>query len=31
LRTDDLEHGEPMVLTATGATVMFTPFSEYPA
>ncbi|PRX43677.1 DNA gyrase subunit A [Prauserella shujinwangii] len=31
VRTDDAEHGEPMVVTATGATVKTTPFSEYPA
>jgi DNA gyrase subunit A len=31
VRTDDLEHGEPMVVTATGETVKVTPFAEYPA
>ncbi|MFE0027477.1 DNA topoisomerase (ATP-hydrolyzing) subunit A [Amycolatopsis sp. NPDC059021] len=31
VRTDDDEHGEPMVITATGASVKVTPFSEYPA
>ncbi|MEU6642517.1 DNA topoisomerase IV subunit A [Saccharomonospora sp. NPDC046836] len=31
IRTDDVEHGEPMVVTATGATVKMTPFAEYPA
>ncbi|NKQ54609.1 DNA topoisomerase IV subunit A [Amycolatopsis sp. K13G38] len=31
LRTDDPEHGEPMVVTATGTTVKMTPFAEYPA
>lgn len=31
LRTDDDEHGEPMVITATGVSVKVTPFSEYPA
>ncbi|WP_414940116.1 DNA gyrase/topoisomerase IV subunit A [Amycolatopsis sp. cmx-11-51] len=31
IRTDDAEHGEPMVVTATGASVKVTPFSEYPA
>ena len=31
IRTDDDEHGEPMVITATGASVKVTPFSEYPA
>jgi DNA gyrase subunit A len=30
VRTDDTEHGEPMVVTATGASVKLTPFSEYP-
>lgn len=30
VRTDDTEHGEPMVVTATGETVKVTPFSEYP-
>ncbi|WET80808.1 DNA topoisomerase 4 subunit A [Amycolatopsis sp. QT-25] len=31
IRTDDAEHGEPLVVTATGANVKVTPFSEYPA
>ncbi|MGC7096557.1 DNA gyrase/topoisomerase IV subunit A [Amycolatopsis lurida] len=31
LRTDDVEHGEPMVVTATGQSVKVTPFEEYPA
>ncbi|MEA5364314.1 DNA topoisomerase (ATP-hydrolyzing) [Amycolatopsis sp., V23-08] len=31
VRTDDDEHGEPMVITATGVSVKVTPFSEYPA
>jgi DNA gyrase subunit A len=31
LRTDDDEHGEPMVVTSTGLSVKVTPFSEYPA
>ncbi|MEU3271516.1 DNA topoisomerase IV subunit A [Saccharomonospora sp. NPDC006951] len=31
IRTDDEEHGEPMVVTATGASVKVTPFAEYPA
>ncbi|MGH3515843.1 MAG: DNA gyrase/topoisomerase IV subunit A [Haloechinothrix sp.] len=31
LRTDDAEHGEPMVVTVTGSSVKVTPFSEYPA
>ncbi len=31
VRADDAEHGEPMVVTATGETVKVTPFSEYPA
>ncbi|WP_163509600.1 DNA gyrase/topoisomerase IV subunit A [Fodinicola acaciae] len=31
LRTDDTEHGEPMVITATGTSVKVTPFAEYPA
>ncbi|QFU93265.1 DNA topoisomerase (ATP-hydrolyzing) subunit A [Amycolatopsis sp. YIM 10] len=31
LRTDDGEHGEPMVVTATGQSVKVTPFEEYPA
>ncbi|MDX3192219.1 DNA topoisomerase 4 subunit A [Streptomyces sp. MN03-5084-2B] len=30
VRTDDDEHGEPMVITATGQSVKVTPFSEYP-
>jgi DNA gyrase subunit A len=31
LRTDDDEHGEPMVVTSTGMSVKVTPFNEYPA
>ncbi|ACU95883.1 DNA gyrase/topoisomerase IV subunit A [Saccharomonospora viridis] len=31
VRTDDAEHGEPMVVTATGETVKVTPLSQYPA
>ncbi|WP_162831114.1 DNA gyrase/topoisomerase IV subunit A, partial [Amycolatopsis ruanii] len=31
IRTDDAEHGDPMVVTATGASVKMTPFAEYPA
>ncbi|MFY1575392.1 DNA gyrase/topoisomerase IV subunit A [Verrucosispora sp. WMMD703] len=31
VRTDDPEHGEPMVVTSTGATVKVTPLSAYPA
>ena len=31
LRTDDDEHGEPMVVTATGQSVKVTPFAKYPA
>ncbi|WP_199430553.1 DNA gyrase/topoisomerase IV subunit A [Qaidamihabitans albus] len=31
IRTDDAEHGEPMVVTATGSSVKMTPFAEYPA
>ena len=31
LRTDDSEHGEPLVVTSTGMTVKVTPFEEYPA
>ncbi|MFF5986925.1 DNA gyrase/topoisomerase IV subunit A [Prauserella flavalba] len=31
IRTDDEEHGEPMVVTATGQSVKMTPFSEYPS
>ncbi|MFI5613909.1 DNA gyrase subunit A [Amycolatopsis sp. NPDC051903] len=31
VRTDDDEHGEPLVVTATGQSVKVTPFSEYPA
>jgi DNA gyrase subunit A len=30
IRTDDTEHGEPMVITATGTSVKVTPFVEYP-
>jgi DNA gyrase subunit A len=31
VRTDDTEHGEPMVVTSTGDTVKVTPFAQYPA
>ncbi|MEU6024507.1 DNA topoisomerase IV subunit A [Micromonospora sp. NPDC047134] len=31
VRTDDPQHGEPMVVTSTGATVKVTPFAAYPA
>jgi DNA gyrase subunit A len=31
IRTDDAEHGEPMVITSTGQSVKVTPFAEYPA
>ncbi|MGC9665076.1 DNA topoisomerase (ATP-hydrolyzing) [Planosporangium sp. 12N6] len=31
VRTDDSEHGEPMVVTSTGSTVKVTPLSGYPA
>ncbi|HEY4455205.1 MAG TPA: DNA topoisomerase (ATP-hydrolyzing) [Pseudonocardiaceae bacterium] len=31
IRTDDSEHGEPLVVTSTGMTVKVTPFEEYPA
>ncbi|MEU0535987.1 DNA gyrase/topoisomerase IV subunit A [Amycolatopsis tolypomycina] len=31
VRTDDDEHGEPLVITSTGQSVKVTPFSEYPA
>jgi DNA gyrase subunit A len=31
VRTDDAEHGEPMVVTSTGRGVKVTPFAEYPA
>ena len=31
IRTDDDEHGEPMVVTATGQSVKVTPFAKYPA
>lgn len=31
VRTDDAGHGEPMVVTSTGATVKVTPFKAYPA
>ncbi|RZU74524.1 DNA gyrase subunit A [Micromonospora kangleipakensis] len=31
VRTDDPGHGEPMVVTSTGATVKVTPFVAYPA
>jgi DNA gyrase subunit A len=31
IRTDDGEHGEPLVVTSTGMTVKVTPFEEYPA
>jgi DNA gyrase subunit A len=31
VRTDDIAHGEPMVVTATGSSVKVTPFAVYPA
>jgi DNA gyrase subunit A len=31
IRTDDPQHGEPMVVTSTGRGVKLTPFAEYPA
>ncbi|MGH3492351.1 MAG: DNA gyrase/topoisomerase IV subunit A [Sciscionella sp.] len=31
VRTDDAQHGEPVVVTSTGQTVKVTPFVEYPA
>jgi DNA gyrase subunit A len=31
IRTDDPEHGEPVVVTSTGASVKVTPFALYPA
>ncbi|HKT03361.1 MAG TPA: DNA topoisomerase (ATP-hydrolyzing) [Rugosimonospora sp.] len=31
VRTDDAEHGEPLVVTSTGRMVKVTPFAEYPA
>jgi DNA gyrase subunit A len=31
VRTDDTEHGEPMVVTATDDSVKVTPFAKYPA
>jgi DNA gyrase subunit A len=31
IRTDDSEHGEPMVVTSTGQSVKVTPFGLYPA
>jgi DNA gyrase subunit A len=31
IRTDDAEHGDPMVITSTGQSVKVTPFAEYPA
>ncbi|PTA46233.1 DNA topoisomerase (ATP-hydrolyzing) subunit A [Micromonospora sp. RP3T] len=31
VRTDDPRHGEPMVVTSTGATVKVTPMTAYPA
>ncbi|MGH3620384.1 MAG: DNA gyrase/topoisomerase IV subunit A [Sciscionella sp.] len=31
VRTDDAVHGEPMVVTSTGASVKVTPFAGYPA
>jgi DNA gyrase subunit A len=31
IRTDDPQHGEPMVVTSTGGSVKVTPFAEYPA
>ncbi|MGW5055379.1 DNA topoisomerase (ATP-hydrolyzing) [Actinokineospora sp. NPDC004072] len=30
IRTDDPDHGEPMVVTATGTTVKVTPLAKYP-
>ncbi|MGH3762536.1 DNA gyrase subunit A [Actinophytocola sp.] len=30
VRTDDDEHGEPMVVTATGQSIKVTPFAKYP-
>ncbi|MFC5289422.1 DNA topoisomerase (ATP-hydrolyzing) [Actinokineospora guangxiensis] len=30
VRTDDPDHGEPMVVTVTGTTVKVTPFEKYP-
>jgi DNA gyrase subunit A len=30
LRTDDKDHGDPMVVTATGSSVKMTPFEVYP-
>lgn len=30
IRTDDPQHGEPMVVTSTGRAVKVTPFEEYP-
>jgi DNA gyrase subunit A len=31
IRTDDTEHGEPIVVTSTGLSVKLTPFALYPA
>ncbi len=31
VRTDDPQHGEPLVVTSTGTTAKVTPFGEYPA
>ena len=31
VHTDDTEHGEPLVVTATGSSVKVTPFADYPA
>jgi DNA gyrase subunit A len=31
VRTDDTDHGDPMVVTATDASVKVTPFAQYPA
>ncbi len=31
VRTDDPQHGEPMVVTCTGPAVKVTPFAQYPA
>jgi len=31
VRTDDDEHGEPVVVTSTGQSVKVTPFAQYPA
>jgi DNA gyrase subunit A len=31
IRTDDPQHGEPMVVTSTGRSAKITPFTQYPA